>query len=109
MDVKAYTSPSGYGHGGSHVPTVFSPREEVPMEAKMSEANRKPVHREFDGNLETNMPQWAQFHVDALFVPDVFPEWTHSGMAYAFAEKMGVNDLEEFVYMLNEEIKRRNK
>lgn len=73
----------------------------------MSEANRRPVHRDFDGDLELNLPSWAHELVHELFTEEPINDWSHSGMAYAFAERMGVNDLEEFIYMLNEEIKRR--
>ena len=70
------------------------------------------MHLEFDGPVESNMPTWARDHVDALFAdaPEANKnEWTHSGMAWAFAEKMNSADLEEFVYCLNQEIKRRSE
>ena len=70
----------------------------------MSDGNRGPFHLEFSGSLDGNISNDILIHIDDIFNEE---NWTHSGMAYAFAEKMGVNDLEEFVYCLNEEIKRR--
>jgi len=77
-------------------------------------------HLPFQGPYESNLPQGAKALLNALFAKQeegltsggggeyVFG-WTWSGMAYGFAEAWSVGDLEEFVYCLDEEIKRRQE